>query len=207
LRRIGVLGGTFDPPHIGHMVLAEYAAGTLGLSHVLFVPAAEPPHKKNLTRARVEHRVAMVQAAIARNSRFVLSRVDVDRPGPHYTLDMIRVISSQNPRVELYFLMGGDSFRDLLKWHRPEQIIQYCKLGVMARPFPNREDWDLRPDMHDDVIPGLSECVTMIEAPLLDVAATDIVERMHQHKTVRYLVPDPVLDYIKAHGLYEDSSS
>ncbi|MFN8376725.1 MAG: nicotinate (nicotinamide) nucleotide adenylyltransferase, partial [Anaerolineae bacterium] len=127
MRRIGVLGGTFDPPHIGHMVLAEYAAGTLGLSHVLFVPAAEPPHKRNMTRASVDHRVAMVQSAIAGNSRFVLSRVDVDRPGPHYTLDMIRIISTQYPHCELHFLMGSDSFRDLPKWHRPEEIIRYCK--------------------------------------------------------------------------------
>jgi nicotinate-nucleotide adenylyltransferase len=205
LSRIGVLGGTFDPPHIGHLVLAEYAAGTLGLSHVLFVPAAEPPHKRNQTRASVEHRVAMVQSAIAQNSRFILSRVDVDRPGPHFTLDMMRIISAQYPHNELYFLMGGDSFRDLPTWHRPQEIIQICKLGVMARPYPNRADWDLHPEMHEDVIPGLAQSVTLIEAPLLDVAAKDIVARLHQQKTVRYLVPEPVLDYIKAHGLYEEN--
>jgi nicotinate-nucleotide adenylyltransferase len=207
LSRIGVLGGTFDPPHIGHMVLAEYAAGTLGLSQVLFVPAADPPHKRNQTRAAVEHRIAMVEAAIAPNSRFTLSRVDVDRPGTHFTLDMIRIISTQYPDDELYFLMGSDSFRDLPKWHRPQEIIQHCKLGVMARPYPDRGDWDLSPTMYDDVIPGLSECVTLIEAPLLDVSATDIVTRMRQRKTVRYLVQDPVWDYIKEHRLYKDSTA
>ncbi len=205
MTRIGVLGGTFDPPHIGHLVLAEYAGDALGLSQVLFVPAADPPHKRNQTRVSADHRIAMVQAAIADNARLVLSRVDVDRPGPHYTVDMLPIISAQYPDAELYFLMGGDSFRDLPKWHRPQEMIQFCKLGVMARPYPNQSDWDLHPDMHDKVIPGLSNCVTMIEAPLLDIAAREIVERMHERKTVRYLVPDPVLDYIKAHGLYKDS--
>ncbi|NWF68176.1 MAG: nicotinate (nicotinamide) nucleotide adenylyltransferase [Chloroflexi bacterium] len=204
MRRLGVLGGTFDPPHIGHLVLAEYAAAHLGLSHVLFVPAGDPPHKRYLTRASVEHRVAMVQAAIHGNTRFVLSRADVDRPGPHYTLDLMKIIQTQYPNVELYFLMGGDSFRDLPKWHHPEEIFKICRLGVMARPSNHHGDWDLRPDMHEERLPGLAACVEIIEAPLLDVAAVDIVERLRQQKTVRYLVPDVVLNYIKAHGLYED---
>jgi nicotinate-nucleotide adenylyltransferase len=204
---LGILGGTFDPPHLGHLVLAEFATDFLRLDHVLFVPAGDPPHKRNLTRASVDHRLAMVQLAIGDNPRFSISRVDIDRPGPHYTLDTMRIMSEQYPNVELFFLMGSDSFRDLPKWNRPLEIVQYCDFGVMARPGDNRSDSDVHPEMHDAVLPNFSRHVKLIEAPLLDVAAKDIVDRLNQHKTVRYLVPDAVLDYIFAHHIYEDSQA
>jgi nicotinate-nucleotide adenylyltransferase len=203
VERIGVLGGTFDPPHIGHLVLAEYAAAALGLEHVLFVPAGEPPHKLHLKRTSAEHRIEMVERAISSNKRFSLSRIDVDRPGPHYTVDLMTIVHENYPKSELYFLMGGDSFRDLPKWHRPQDILKYCNLGVMARPDSHQGNAKVEPEMHEAVLPGLSRCVTMIEAPLLDVASSDIVVRIQQGKSVRYLVPDEVWDYIKAHAIYE----
>lgn len=201
--RIGILGGTFDPPHIGHLVLAEYAADALDLDCVLFAPAADPPHKRDSQRrVTVEHRVAMTQAAIRHNPRLSLSRVDLDRPGPHYTVDMLKLLHLQYPDDALYFLMGGDSFRNLPTWHQPRELIQLARLVVMRRPGANRVDWEFNVDLYETIIPGISQCVDVIEAPLMDVSSTGILERLRANKTVRYLVPDQVLDYIAAHHLY-----
>jgi nicotinate (nicotinamide) nucleotide adenylyltransferase len=133
LTRLGILGGTFDPPHYGHLILAEMAADGLSLDCVLFVPAADPPHKGAL-RASAEHRAALVERAIAGNPRFALSRVDLDRPGPHYTADMLRLLRQEFPAAELVFLIGSDSLRDLPKWSRPGELIRLARLGVMHRP-------------------------------------------------------------------------
>jgi nicotinate-nucleotide adenylyltransferase len=197
MQRIGILGGTFDPPHIGHLILAEYAAETLDLFRLLFVPAADPPHKRSEQKTDVQHRLAMLERAIGDNPRFVLSRIDVDRPGPHYSLDMVEIVQGLYPGAELYFLMGGDSLRDLPRWFRPEALIRLCRLGVMRRPGDV-----VYPDMHEAVLPGLAERVTMIEAPLIGVSSTEIVERLRRGASVRYLVPDAVLDYILANDVY-----
>ncbi|HLU11139.1 MAG TPA: nicotinate-nucleotide adenylyltransferase [Oceanobacillus sp.] len=196
LRRLGILGGTFDPPHIGHLILAEYAREALELAQVLFVPAADPPHKDD-TRLDVRHRLAMVERAIEGNAHFAISMADIERPGPHYTVDLIPILQTQFPDTELYFLIGADSLRDLPKWNRPAELIRLCKLAVMRRP-----DVDVTPDMHEAVLPGLAARVTMIDAPLVDVSSTEIVERLQTGKSVRYVVPDAVLDYIQANGLY-----
>lgn len=197
-QRIGILGGTFDPPHIGHLILAEYTVEALELEQALFVPAADPPHK-HLLRMPIEHRLPMLELAIADNPRFVLSRIDVDRPGPHYSADMVRIVQSQFPDAELFFVMGGDSLRDLPNWHRPQDLMQLCKLAVMRR-----SDEDIQADMHEDVLPGLGERVVMIDAPLLGVwiSSTLVIERLDQGRSVRYLVPDSVLEYITENKLY-----
>jgi nicotinate-nucleotide adenylyltransferase len=186
MERVGIFGGTFDPPHLGHLILAEYAVETLDLSCLLFVPAADPPHKQQEKNTPVEHRLAMLELAISSNSRFTLSRTDVDRPGPHYSVDMVKIIQKQYPDAELFFVMGGDSLRDLPRWYRPAELIQLCRLAVMHRPGDTA-----RPDMHEDVLPGISNRVVMIDAPLIGISATEII-----------LVPDAVLDYICAHQLY-----
>lgn len=203
LTRVGVLGGTFDPPHIGHLVLAEYAADALDLHHVLFAPVADPPHKRDTPRrVTLEHRLAMVQAAIAGNPRFALSRVDVDRPGPHYSVDMVRLLLAAHPATALYFLMGSDSFRDLPRWHQPKDLIRLCRLVVMRRPGSVRPDFEAQMVMYETIIPGISTRVDPIEAPLLDISSTGILARLRAGKTVRYLVPDAVLSYIETHHLY-----
>ncbi len=201
-RQIGILGGTFDPPHIGHLVLAEYAAQALGLEKVLFVPAADPPHKRNEDKTPIEHRLAMLQQAIAGNGRFHISRVDMDRPGPHYSVDMVRLIAAQHSDAELYFVMGGDSLHDLPKWYHPREFIKSCKLAVMRRP-----DEPVHPEMHEDVLPGLSERVVMIDAPLIGVSSTMLAQRVMAGRSIRYLVPDRVLTYIEAHQLYLSSGT
>jgi nicotinate-nucleotide adenylyltransferase len=198
MQRIGILGGTFDPPHIGHLVLADCAIESLNLDQLLFVPAGDPPHKHNETRQTIEHRLAMLQLALEPDPRFTLSRIDVDRPGPHYAADMVRIIKDQNPDAELYFVMGGDSFHDLPNWYCPEALIELCRLAVMPRA--TSEIW---PEMHEDVLPGTAKTVVMIDAPLVELSSTEIVERLMHHKSVRYLVPEPVLRYIDSHECYQ----
>lgn len=200
MERVGILGGTFDPPHVGHLILAEYSAEALELDHLFLVPAADPPHKQGEIKASVQHRLAMLDRAIGRNERFSLSRLDVDRPGPHYSYDTVRIVKKQYPDAELFFVMGGDSFRDLPMWYDPQKIIALSKVVVMRRPYDN-----ITPDMHEAVLPGLAERAILVNAPLLEISSSDIVERLRQGRSVRYLVPDAVLDYIAEHHLYRES--
>ena len=198
MQKIGILGGTFDPPHIGHLVLAQYAVSALDLACVYFVPAADPPHKSQL-RYEIEHRLPMLELAIAENDRFMISRVDIDRPGPHYTVDMVRILQNQQPDVEFYFLMGGDSLHNLPTWNHPIELIESVKMAVVAR---------LGSDIYEDLLalPGLKEKVTVIDSPLLGFSSTEIAERLEAGKSVRYLVPDAVLEYIEKHRLYQHVS-
>jgi nicotinate-nucleotide adenylyltransferase len=200
MQRIGILGGTFDPPHIGHLILAEYTFEGLGLERMLFVPAADPPHKQGQTRTPVQHRLAMLERAVIGNTHFNISFVDIERPGPSYSADTVRLIQNDFPEAELYFVMGGDSLRELPTWHRVEEFIHLCKLAVMRR-----SDEDIRPDMHRDLLPDLEAQVVMVDAPLLGIwiSSTHIVQRLQMGKSARYIVPDPVLDYILEHKIYE----
>ncbi|MBZ0275097.1 MAG: nicotinate-nucleotide adenylyltransferase [Anaerolineae bacterium] len=199
MRRIGILGGTFDPPHLGHLILAEYAADALGLTDLLFVPAADPPHKQHEDKTPIDHRLAMLELATADNVSFRISRIDIDRAGPHYSLNMVQIIREEHPDAELFFVMGGDSFHDLPTWHRPDELIRLCKLGVMRRPLDGIE-----PDMHESLLPGLAARTVMIDAPILQISSSDIVRRIQTGRSVRYLVPEVVLAYIKTHDLYQN---
>ena len=199
--RLGILGGTFDPPHYAHLILAQYACEELSLSKVMFVPAGAPPHKTH-TRTPVEHRLAMLHLAIADNVYFELSRVDVDRPGPHYTIDTVRILQAQYPEATLYLILGEDMYRDLPNWHRPQELVANGKLtiAVTRRPGPNYTDLHL--DMHKGVIPNLEKHAVLLAAPLVEFSSTDIVERIKRRQSVRYMVPDDVLKYIFQHNLY-----
>jgi nicotinate-nucleotide adenylyltransferase len=197
--RFGIFGGTFNPPHIGHLILAETAVDTLGLDRVFFVPAADPPHKVGVPRASVEHRVNMVQLAIQGNQSFELSRMDIDRPGPHYAADMVALFKAQYPDDEFYFLMGSDSLRDLLSWERPGQLVEQCYIVVMSRPV-------LPPDMdmlYAD-LPQLRDALISISSPEVDISSTNLVIRMRNGQSVRYRLPETVREYINEHNLYQD---
>jgi nicotinate-nucleotide adenylyltransferase len=196
-QRIGLFGGTFDPPHLAHLILGEYAAEALGLSTLLFVPAADPPHKRNEEKTPVEHRLAMLALAVADNPRFTISRVDIDRPGPHYSVDTVQIVQSENPGADIFFVIGSDSLRDLLTWHRPDLLIERCTLAVIRRPGA-----DVRPEMHQNELPGLAAQVQMVDAPLLEISSTSIARRLREGRSVRYLVPDGVLTYIGDNQLY-----
>jgi nicotinate-nucleotide adenylyltransferase len=197
-QRLGIYGGTFDPPHLGHLILAETAADNLHLAQVVFVPAGEPPHKTpHEVHAPAAHRLAMVERAITDNPRFALSRVDMDRPGPHYSVDMLHLLREDYPGEEFFFLIGSDSLRDLPTWSRPKELIELASLGVMRRH-------GIEPDLEtlERTIPGISRRIAWIDAPTLEIASRVLVERIAAGRSVRYQVPDTVSRYIKEHKLY-----
>ena len=198
-KRIGILGGSFDPPQIGHLILAEYSREALDMDHVLFVPVADHPVKRGELRLPVVHRLAMLKLAIADNPNFSISRVDIDRAGPHFSADTVELIREQYPQADLYFVMGGDNLRALPTWERAPDLYRCCRLAVMKRA-----DEDIAPDMHDSVLPGLSAKVDIVDVPMLSVwlSSTVVVSRLRSNCSVRYLVPDAVLAYIKDNELY-----
>ena len=198
-KRIGILGGTFDPPQMGHLILAEYTKEALQMDTILFVPVADHPVKKDSTRSPINHRLAMLDLAIADNEAFSVSRVDIDREGPHYSADTVKIIQDQYPDAQLFFVMGGDNLRSLPTWQRAEDLYKCCRLAVMKRA-----DENIAPDMHDDILPGLSQKVDIVDVPMLSVwlSSTHVVDRINNNLSVRYLVPDSVLDYIASNKLY-----
>ena len=198
LDRLGIFGGTFDPPHLGHLILAETVADALDLERVLFVPAGQPPLKEDWVITPVEHRLAMVKAAIAGNRRFAISRADIDRPGPHYSVDMVRIIAAEYPGTELFFMIGSDSLRDLPRWHNPGELIKLCTLAVVRRP-------SAEPDMDalELAIPGIKSRVWFVDAPLIQIAGRELRRRVREGLSIRYRVTDAVLEYITRHGLYK----
>lgn len=197
--RLGVLGGTFDPPHYAHLLMAEQAREQLELDHVIWAPAADPPHKRGQVITPIEHRLQMVRLALADNPYFVLSLVDVERPGPHYTADTLALIAADNSGAELFFLIGSDSLRDLPTWHEPARLIQQAFLAVIRRP---NVTYDL--SALEAVIPGLSSRLVFVDMPTLGIAAADIRERVSAGRSIRYLLPPEVEAYIFQHKLYRD---
>ena len=198
-QRIGILGGSFDPPQIGHLILAEYTCEALDIDRILFVPVADHPVKRDDLRLPIAHRLAMLELAICGNPRFSISRIDIDREGPHYSADSVKLLREQHPDAEFYFLMGGDNLRTLPTWERPRELYRCCRLAVMKRA-----DEDIAADMHDDTLPGLSSQVDIIDVPMLSVwlSSSYIVSRLRAGLSIRYLVPDSVLAYINQNNLY-----
>ncbi len=193
----GIFGGTFDPPHIGHLILAETARSELGLSEVVFMPAADPPHKQGKVLTPTEHRVEMVRRAIAPNGRFALSMLDV-REGPNYTVDTMRLLREEwGNTVEIYFLLGLDSLIDLPSWHKPLELLDLVKLAVVARPGYHADMASL-----ERALPGIVDRVVFVPAPLIGISSTAIRSRVQEGDSIRYLVPRSVETYIYEQGLY-----
>ena len=194
---LGVLGGTFDPPHLGHLVIAQRAFLQLRLTGVLFAPTRQPPHKLTSDITPIEHRLAMVRLAIAAHPEFSISTIDVDRAGPTYTVDTMHLLQKQFPDAELYFIMGMDSLASLLTWHAPKQLIECCRLAVFDRPGFSVDLAALEAQL-----PGLRERTVLLRAPTVDLAASDLQRRVRAGESIAHLVPDDVAAYIAEHGLY-----
>jgi len=197
-RLIGVLGGTFDPPHIGHLTLAYFGRRILDLHQVLWVVTAVPPHKPAEPITPIEYRAAMVQAAIDVIPYFELSRADMDRPGPHFAIDTLRWLVENYQGDDFIYLMGADSLNDLPKWHDPEGFLEICtKLGVMERS-------GVVVDMHtlEVDLPGISKKVHFFDVPLVECSARDIRRRVSEGEPFRHLVPPRVAEIIVNKGLY-----
>ena len=198
MSRRGIFGGTFDPPHLGHLILAAEARWQLGLDEVLFVLTADPPHKQHRKILDAEIRLEMVAAAIEGQPGFGISRVEIDRPGPHFVLDSIELLRQKYPDDELVYLIGGDSLHSLPTWHRPPDFLAAIDaLGVMRRPGDEIDLADLL-----DELPILREKLEFIDAPLLEIASREIRERVAAGGHYRYYLPPAVFELIEARGLY-----
>lgn len=201
MARLGVFGGTFDPPHLGHLILASEALDQLSLERLLWVVTPDPPHKQGQPITALDDRLDLVQAAIAEEPAFVLSRVEVDRPGPHYALDTVNLLREQHPGFELVYLLGGDSLADLPDWHRPSEFVLACDaIGVMRRPG---EIIDL--SHLEDLLPGLGERVCFIDAPLLEISSSSLRRRAADGRPIRYYLSPAVFDLIQRRRLYRSS--
>ena len=197
--RIGLFGGTFDPPHLGHLILASEAQSQLELTRLLWILTPEPPHKQELVITSIEHRLAMVKLAISDNPNFELSRVELDRPGPHYTLDTVQIIAKQNPEAEIVPIIGGDSLRDLPTWYQSKELLYACHwVGVMRRPSDAANLEALEREL-----PGISSKVHYVDAPLLEIASREIRSRIANGRSVRYYLPQSVYEYINEYHLYK----
>lgn len=195
--RVGVFGGTFDPVHIGHLVVAEEAAASQRLDIVLFVPAGDPPHKPGAPITAADHRVRMLELAVATCPHFKVSRIDVDRPGPHYTVDMLRVVAAAWPGAALFAILGCDSLNDLPTWRAPRQILAAATMLVAGRPGVECDLSDLTA-----ALPGIGDRTVFLDAPLIGVSATDVRHRVAGGRPIRHQVPAAVEAYIRRHGLY-----
>lgn len=196
-RRIGVFGGTFDPVHLGHLIIAEELRYQLQLDCVLFLPARQPPHKTDRAITTEAHRVTMLELALAGNPFFTVSTVDLDRPGPSFTADSLEILHRNVPESTLYFLMGEDSLRDLPTWHDPSRIARQAYLGVALRP-------DVRLDVEAVVrqVPEARERIEMVSVPLIGISSQSIRQRVREGLPIRYQVPLEVERYIDRQRLY-----
>ena len=196
--RIGVFGGTFDPPHLAHLILADEARYQLELTRVLWVLTPNSPLKFDRQISPWEDRYELLTAALRDNPGFEISRVDIDRPAPHYTYETLKLIAQEHPDQEIVFLMGSDSLDDLLKWKKPHEILSVSrKIGVMRRPGV---DIDL--NYLEREIPHLQEKIFWIESPLIEISGSEIRSRLKSKKPVRYFLPPEVHKIIKTKKYY-----
>ena len=197
--RLGVLGGTFDPVHRGHLMMAEEARVTLGLARVLLVPAGRPMSKPGRRVTAARHRLAMVRLAADGLPWLEVSAMEVERPGPSYTVDTISALRTQyGPDVEVFFILGWDSLVQLPAWHEPDRLVSLCRLVAVPRPG------QVQPDVREleRAIPGISERVVFLDRPCVDISASAIREAVGRGEPVDHLVPETVAGYIREHRLY-----
>jgi nicotinate-nucleotide adenylyltransferase len=196
--RLGIFGGTFDPPHLGHLILAAEAADQLQLERVLWVITPDPPHKLDQHISPLSQRLELLEAALCDKPGFVISRVDIDRPGPQYAADTVAILRGQYPDSQLFYLLGGDSLRDLPMWYGPQRFLDCLDgLGVMRRP---EDRLDL--EALEKALPGSRSKVHFVQTPLIDISSRDIRERIQTGRHYGYFLPDAVRRMIETKGTY-----
>lgn len=201
MRRVGVLGGTFDPIHMGHLIVAECIRERIGLDEVLFVPAGIPPHKETMGLSSGWDRYMMTMLATATHPHFSVSRVDLDRAGPSYTVDTLAHLRQGLAPVELFFIMGSDSLAQLLTWYRPDRLLRENRVIVAGRP-----GWSLA-SAREALGPLYEEHrqrIELVEIPGIDLASREIRAKLERGESIRYLIPDLVLSYIEANRVYKE---
>ena len=197
--RVGVLGGTFDPIHSGHLVIAEEARLKLELTRVIFIPTGQPWLKTNRDITPAVHRTEMVKRAIAGNASFELLTVEIDRPGSSFSVDTVAALQQQSGGgAKIFFLVGWDSLAELPQWHEPARLIQLCKLVAVTRPGSSRPDLKWL----EKSIPGITKSVVWLDIPPINISSSDIRDRVAQGLSIHGLVPDSVENYIKENKIY-----
>lgn len=196
--KVGVLGGTFDPIHLGHLIIAETVRHKLALEEVLFVPAGQPWLKGSVV-TEAEHRLEMVVLATASNPHFTVSTIDLERPGPTYSVDTVTELrAGLGAGAKLYFIVGLDAVKELPTWRSPARLMESCQIVAVRRP--GHGALDMR--SLESGVPGASEHITPVDVPQVDISATEIRRRVSRGMSIRYLVPETVEEYIATHGLY-----
>ncbi|MDE2860256.1 MAG: nicotinate-nucleotide adenylyltransferase [Chloroflexota bacterium] len=199
--KLGVFGGTFDPIHVGHLIIAQEAAVEAGLDRVLFVPAGQPWLKAGTSVSEARHRLEMTRLAVGFNDRFDVSSVEVDRSGPTYTADTLEELQ-QGMRTSdsLHFILGMDALENLHRWSRPERIFALCMVVAVSRP--GHRDFDLR--ALESIVSGASSRVSVVDGPGIGISAAEIRRRVVQGLPITHWVPRPVEEYIYENGLYQE---
>ena len=199
--RIGLFGGSFDPIHVGHLHIARQACARLDVERVVFVPAGRPPHKLAQALTEPKHRFEMARLAVAEEPCFSISRIDLDRPGPCYSVDTVRLLQETwGPDARIHFLIGADSLADLPTWYQPRRLLELCQVVVVGRP-----GYDLDLARLERRFPGAPPVVFLEHVPQIDVSSTEIRRLVSAGCSIEGFVPSAVAAYIKAHGLYRAS--
>ncbi|MFL2078134.1 nicotinate-nucleotide adenylyltransferase [Marinilactibacillus psychrotolerans] len=188
-RKIGVLGGTFNPPHLGHLIIADQVRDQLGLEKIIFLPSANPPHAKGKTTIDAKHRVRMVEKAIELESQFELDFTEINRGGKSFTFDTIKSLTEQNPDIEYYFIIGADMVEDLPSWYKIDELVNLVQIVAVNRPQYSVET----------AFP-----LIFIDVPNIEISSSTIRQKISDQCSVKFLLPDKVLEYIEAEGLYHD---
>ncbi|WP_040207907.1 nicotinate-nucleotide adenylyltransferase [Neobacillus jeddahensis] len=187
MKKVGILGGTFDPPHYGHLLIANEVLSALQLDEIWFMPNHEPPHKKKQESVMDEDRLQMLKLAIAGNPDFVIQPIELERIGPSYTADTMKILNHDYPDHQFFFIIGADMIEYLPKWHKIDELVQHVQFVGVERPSYSRQtDFP----------------VLYVDVPAIDISSSMIRDRVRFGKTVRYLLPDPVIDYIEEKHLY-----
>lgn len=197
-KRVAVMGGTFDPIHHGHLFAAGEVAARLGLEQVIFMPSGQPPHKRRPDLSAAEDRYQMTALAVQSNPGFAVSRLEIDREGPSYTLDTLRALRREgtDPDREIVFIIGADAVLEIASWHEPDAVLAACRVLAIHRP-----GYDLA-QLAGTLGPQRAARVQTLAVPTLDISSTELRRRVAAGEPIRYLTPDPVVDYITRRGLY-----
>ncbi|GBF31965.1 nicotinate-nucleotide adenylyltransferase [Desulfocucumis palustris] len=197
--KIGIMGGTFDPIHYGHLVAAEGARHHFSLDKVIFVPAARPPHKTDRTISDPGHRLKMTSLAVASNPHFEVSDLEVERQGLSYTIDTVRTVAGTYGGAKIYFITGADAVLEILTWHRVDELLKLAVFIAATRPGYRLEALAGR---LKDIIHSVRGCIATMEVPALAISSTDIRRRVNEGRPIKYLLPEPVEEYIISRRLY-----
>ncbi len=201
MKKIGIMGGTFDPIHFGHLVTAEAARDAFGLDEVIFVPSGRPPHKRNIIVSDAQHRIAMVNHAIISNPHFSLSTMETDREGYSYTIDTVNeFLRMFGTDTEIYFITGADAIKEILTWHRVDELMSKCHFIAATRP-----GFEFNQELH--LPESYSQRIMSIKVPALAISSSQIRTMVQEGKSIRYLLPDTVEAYIRKNNLYRAGES